>query len=163
VLTSREQVIAGLQSVLGTQRSLSVDELIAALETSTGLDLEAYANAWIKGTGDPAFPTVRTTFTPGQGTSTLRVQQTTATAMTCKFHVALAGANPGEVVLVEVDTFRNGIDQTLTVETPAFTVTRVDLDPRRECLVYSTTAAAAPRTNPWLAPGHSSPRVDFRP
>ena len=163
VLTSREQVIAGLQSVLGSQRSLSVDELIAALETSTGLDLEAYANAWIKGTGDPAFPTVRTTFTPAAGTSTLRVVQTTSTAMTCKFHVALAGANAGEVVLVEVDTFRNGIDQTLMVETPAFTVTRVDLDPRRECLVYSTTATAAPRTNPWLAPGHSSPRADLRP
>src|SRR5204863_634644 len=78
VLSSRTAVIAALKSVLGQPRSLSVDELIAALEASTGLALTDYAAAWIRGTGVPAWPTIAVTTTPGAGTTSVRVRQTSA-------------------------------------------------------------------------------------
>ena len=152
VLSSRAQVLAALQSVLGAPRALSVPELLAALATSTGLDLDAYAAAWIHGTGAPTWPTARTTFTPAAGTSTLRVEIVAGTERRCKFHVALRGAAPEDSVEVAVDTFRNGTDQTIDVPTPAFTVTQTVLDPDRECLVYPATGAiAGPRPRPWLS------------
>jgi len=150
-LTSRDQVLAALKSVLGHPHALSVDDLVAALATSTGLDLTAYSAAWIHGTGKPVWPTVMLTFTPGTGTSTLVVHQATSPEKTCKFHVGLMGANAGEQQLVEVDTFRNGIDQTISVPTPAFTVASVILDPLAECLVFPAAFTAGPRIEPWVA------------
>jgi len=146
-LSSRAQVIDALKSVLGTPRALTVDELLAALEAKTGLDLDAYAAAWIRGTGAPVFPRATVTFT---APSTLRVVQTAATTKRCKFSVALrdGGANS---MIVPVDTFRNGIDQTITV-TPGFTVTATELDPLRECIVMPQTFVAETRTrHPWVS------------
>jgi aminopeptidase N len=156
VLTSREQVIAGLQTLLGQPRAISVDDVIAALATSTGLDLDAYAAAWIHGTGTPQWPGVQATFTLGAAeTSTLAVKVVAGTERRCKFHVQLRGANAGEYQQVEVDTFRDGIDQTLTVPTPAFTVVATDIDPFAECLVFASAGlrgpGRGPRVNPWLA------------
>ena len=150
VLSSREAVLSGLQSVLGSPRALSVDELVAALEQSTGLDLDSYAAAWIRGSAAPDWPRYDVTFTPDTalGTSTLALDQINeqAEARGCKFHVALQGANVGEREEIEVDTFTGGADQTLTVPTPAFTVTTIVLDPLAECLVY--LASSTPRTLP---------------
>jgi hypothetical protein len=76
--------------------------------------------------------------------------QTTATTKRCKFSVALTdgGANR---MLVGVDTFRNGTDQTITV-TPGFTVTATELDPLRECLVLPQTFRSQKRTfHPWVS------------
>lgn len=153
VLSTRAQVLAAIATLLGEPRAISVDDVVAALETSTGLDLDAYAAAWIRGTGAPVWPKLDTTYTPGAGTSTLRVRVTAGDTRRCKFHIGLAGANPGEVVRVEVDTFRNGIDQTLSLPTPAFTVTSHQIDPLRECLVYPGTATRTlgPRQHPWLS------------
>jgi aminopeptidase N len=138
VLTSRDAVLAAIASVLGHRHVLSVDDLIAALADKTGLDLDAYAAAWVHGTGKPVWPHVTLTFTPGTGTSMLAVHQTMALEKRCKFHVAIVGANPGEVVEVAVDTFRDGTDQTLSVPTPAFAVTGTTLDPHHECLVFGS-------------------------
>jgi aminopeptidase N len=152
VLSSREQVMAAIRSVLGTQRSLSVDELLAALATSTGLDLTAYTDAWIRGSGAPEYPRFTTQLTVGAKTSTLAVQQTNPNGKTCKFHVGLFGANPTvDVVHVEVDTFRNGIDQVVTFPTPGFAVTQTVVDSLRECLVFSSGFAPAARSHPWLS------------
>ncbi len=141
VLTSRAQVLAAIQSLLGTPRGLSVDEVVAALEQSTGLDLDGYATAWIRGSGKPAWPRYNITYTAGVGTSTLALVQANkgANPRGCKFHVALRGAAAGEEALVEVNTFTSGVDQTLQVPTPTFTVTDVVLDPGAECLVYAMT------------------------
>ena len=155
-LSSRAQVIDALKRVLGAPRALSVDELLAALEMTTGLDLDAYAAAWIHGTGAPEWPRVTLTFTPP---STLRVVQTTAVTKRCKFSVALAEMGTANRMVVPVDTFRNGVDQTITV-TPNFTVTATELDPSRECLVLPSAFAAPPRTrHPWVSPsaGHLAP------
>ena len=152
VLTSRTAVIAALKSVLGTPRTLSVDQLLAALTTTTGLDLTQYTADWIKGSTVPKWPRIKSTFTAGSGaTSTLLVQQTSGKGG-CKFHVALDGANAGETQLVAVDTFHTPGDQTLTVPTPAFAVATVVLDPLRECLVYQDGMFAPPAPGkPWLS------------
>jgi hypothetical protein len=84
----------------------------------------------------------------------LHVQQTTATARRCKFHVALHGANATDVQLVTVDTFRDGIDQMIATPAPAFAVTRTEVDPLAECLVTTATPGVAeqrPKIRPWVA------------
>jgi aminopeptidase N len=146
VLTSRDQVLAALKTVLGHQRALSVDELIAALSQSTGLDLTAYSDAWIHGTGKPQWPTIAVQYNAG----TLTVHQATAPERRCKFHVALDGDNAGETALVEVDTFRNGTDQTIPVTPPTFAVTSTVIDPLGECLVYGASFVRPARFNPWV-------------
>ncbi len=153
VLTSRAQVLAALKTVLGTPRSLSVDELISALEASTGLSLTDYANAWIKGSGAPAWPLVSTSFADGM--LNVAITNAVATSRGCKFHVALGdgGANS---LKVEVNTFANGPTQAIPVA-PTFTVTKIDLDPDHECLVFpaSVTRTSAPGAHPWVSSTHA--------
>jgi len=92
VLSSRAQVIDALKTLLGRAHAISVDDVLSALESKTGLELDAYAAAWIRGTGAPVWPRASITFTPP---STLRVVQTTATDKRCKFSVALGdGGGP---------------------------------------------------------------------
>jgi aminopeptidase N len=153
-MTSRAQVLDAIKSVLGTPHALSIDELVAALEQSTGLDLDAYVAGWLKGSGAPDWPRYAVTFTPGTGTSTLALDQINekTNPRGCKFHVALKGANADQVQLVEVNTFTGGADQTLQVPTPAFAVTSISLDPQMECLVYlSSSTPRTVRRRAWLS------------
>jgi aminopeptidase N len=150
VMSSRAQVLAAIKSVLGHEHALSVDELTDALARETGLDLTNYIQAWIKGSGVPNWPQFALTYTPGS----LVVHELAPTSPPrgCVFHVALRGANPTDVAMVAVDTFHNGTDQTLTVPAPAFAVTKLDLDPDHECLVF--LASESPRTiphQPWVS------------
>jgi aminopeptidase N len=138
-LSSRDAVLAALKMVLGQPRALSVDELVAALEQTTGLDLADYTAAWIHGTGLPTWPTATVAFTPGPNMGTLAVHLVTGANRRCKFHVALHGANAKDVVEVAVDTFHDGPDQAIDVPTPAFAVTSTVLDPEHECLVFPAT------------------------
>jgi aminopeptidase N len=151
VLTSRAQVLAALREVLGSEGTLSVDGLITALETSTGLDLTDYAAAWIHGMGPPPRPRVRATFANNE----LHVELTAGQALRCKFSVALEGAT-GERMLVPVDTYRDGPDQTIPV-TPGFEVVDTELDPNDECLVLQATIAADEVRDPH--PPYLSPRA----
>ena len=155
VMSSRQQVLAAIKSVLGQPQTLSVDQLIAALQQQTGIDLAQYTTSWIEGSGAPAWPHVALVFTAGTGTSTLSIHQVNPGASgirACKFHIALQGATPDESVLVPVDTSTAGFEQTLTVPTPAFTVTTLGLDPQSECLVYLDSAMPLPAASPWVAP-----------
>ena len=158
VMSSREAVINALKMVLGSPRALSVDELVDALATSTGLDLTEYAAAWIHGSGKPAWPEAKLTYTSAPTTSTLRVQILKGGERRCKFAVGLIGAGVGERVDVDVNTFTGGIDQTLDVPTPAFAIIATQLDARAECLVFpANNAVAAPRPHhPWVS-GHIAP------
>jgi aminopeptidase N len=158
-LTSRAQVLEALRSVLGKPRTLSVEELLAALEAHTGLDLEKYTAAWIRGTGAPEWPRVALTYNPGNATDFLGVRVTAGTNRRCKFHVALRGAHPGELQLVAVDTLRGGIEQTIAIQPQlTFPVVALDVDPLHECLIFPSAAApaapAAPaaRIHPWQSP-----------
>jgi aminopeptidase N len=156
VMTSRAQVIAAIKSVLGHEHALSVDDLVAALSRETGLDLTTYVQTWIKGSGAPNWPQFALTYTPGQ----LVVHEMTPTVPPrgCMFHVALHGANATDIVKVAVDTFHNGTDQTLPVAAPAFAVTKLEIDPDHECLVYlgSESPRVAPH-QPWVAPRFQQP------
>ncbi|MFT3699553.1 MAG: M1 family aminopeptidase [Kofleriaceae bacterium] len=141
VLTSRDAVIAALKQVLGKQRALSVDDLLAQLSASTGLDLTDYAAGWIRGAGKPTWPTVATTYASG----TLHLDITNGEKRGCKFHVELSDGTPANAINVEVNTFENNapsIDLAVT-PAPAFTVTQITLDPDNECLVFPANAAVA--------------------
>src|SRR3569623_1911021 len=144
-LTSRDQVLAALKRVLGHPHAMSVDDVVAALSTSTGLDLTAYSAAWIHGSGKPVWPTVMATYTTGS----LHVTQTTAPEKRCKFHIALDDANAGEQTLVAIDTFHDGLDQTIPVTAPAYAVTSVVVDPLSECLVYGASFVPPVHFTPW--------------
>ena len=154
VLSSRQAVLDAIASVLGHPHALSMDELVAALSAHTGLDLTDYAAAWIHGAGRPAWPRFDLVFTQNPGTSTLSVQQDDVTTPLrgCAFHVALHGDAADQVVSVPVDTFHGGPSQMISVETPAFTVTSVEIDPQKECLAFVNTSS--PRetpVQPWVA------------
>lgn len=148
VMYGRDKILAGLQTLLGHAHAIGVDDVIAALEASTGQDLDAYAAAWIKGSGAPDWPRYALVYTAATNTLSLDQVNEKANARGCKFHVALRGANAGEQQLVEVDT-RTQVDQTITVTAPTFTVTSLQLDPQNECLVY--LASSSPRS---LTPSH---------
>jgi hypothetical protein len=146
--------------VLGSPHALSIDELVAALEQHTGLDLTSYVAAWVKHAGAPVWPRFDVTFTAGTGTSTLVVHEV-APAMPhqgCKFHVALKGANATDVQLVAIDTTGSAPEQ-MSVPTPSFAVTAIEFDPQAECLAY--LAQATPRdatpARPWVAPPFGAP------
>lgn len=159
VMSSREQVMAAIRSVLGTPRALSVDELVAALEAETGLDLAEYAAAWIHGSGFPELPQIRLTL--DANASTLRVEQVAGGGRRCKFRVAVTGANAGERIDVTIDTRTDGLDRTHTFTAP-FTATATQLDPFSECLVLPAGASLAsePRPQPWVSSGHLAPAPD---
>lgn len=145
-LTSRAAVIGALKKVLGQERALSVDELLMELSASTGLDLTDYAKGWIRGAGAPAWPKVAASYTAGN----LHLDITDGEHRGCKFHVALSdgGANTIEV---EVNTFANNapsFDLTVT-PAPSFTVSRIDLDPDHECLVFPASSLAKSRVSGW--------------
>jgi aminopeptidase N len=150
VLSSREQVLAALRTLLGRERAIGVADVEAALAAATGLDLADYFDAWVHGSGAPAWPRFTATYAAGD----LVVAQTNVGEgeKPCKFKVALRGAGPGDVVTVDVDTFRNGPSQTIPVTPPPpFAVTSTTIDPDAECLAYATSVARVPRHHPWLA------------
>ena len=153
-LSSRAQVIAGLQTLLGTPRAISVDDVVAALAASTGLDLTDYAKAWLHGTGTPAWPQMQTSFDATTGMLTVhQTNQATGVRGGCAFHVQLVGASAGDTQLVAVDTFHGGPDQTIAVTpAPSFAVTSIALDPQNECLVFPASLSRGERMNPWVAP-----------
>ncbi|MBK9029737.1 MAG: hypothetical protein IPL61_00085 [Myxococcales bacterium] len=156
-LSSRAQVIDGLKLVLGSQRALSVDEVVAALESTTGLALTRYVDVWIRGSGRPTWPTFRTTLAGAPPNQTVTVEETTAGGVLhgCNFSIGLRGA-PGETDKVWIP---RGVDGVATITVPTgvpWTVTSTVFDVDAQCLGYpSTTAAAAPRHpdgwTPWRA------------
>jgi aminopeptidase N len=160
-MTSRAAIIEALQSVLGTPRALSVEELRAALEDATGLDLAAYFDAWVYGTGAPTWPEVTVAWTqdPKTGDVAVEVEHVNAAAAPgpCAFHVALDGDGDGEQALVAID-LRDGASQSIELPDPGFVVTSDTLDPLAECLVYrpidalQATPRHGPGWSPWRAP-----------
>lgn len=156
----RSAILAALAAVLGQPRALSLEDLRAALELATGSELGAYFNAWIYGTGAPAWPTVDVALgDAGGGQVKVDVALTTADgkARGCRFTIQLQGAGEGEVFDVPVELDTGGSDggtRSLTVA-PGFAVTSYVVDPYAECLVWDERPAK-PRhvgsVEPWRAP-----------
>jgi aminopeptidase N len=154
----RAAVLEALASVLGSPRALSVGELLAALEASTGADLDGYADAWIYGEGAPAWPVFDVTTTPRTGGLTVTVTQQAAAdgLFGCAFAVALHGAAEEDVALAEFDL---GVDGAATASVDvdlAFAVEEIVFDPHATCLATMAPApgvrpARPPRVNPFVA------------
>jgi aminopeptidase N len=155
VLFSRQSVIEAIAMLLGEPRALSVDEVQAALETTTGADLDEYVDGWIRGTGAPVWPEF-TIATSGASPGTVDVtvtQVTPAEPRACGFAVRLSGAAPEDVL--DVRFTRGGIDAGLTETVAAnvpFAITGTQLDPLGECLAYAPAATRAPRRAPGWTP-----------
>jgi aminopeptidase N len=158
-LTSRAQVVAALKMLLGEPRALSVDEVIAALQTTTGMDLGAYVAAWVKGTGAPVWPRFVATYEPGApgAPGTLGIVQSNvaqARGKTCKFHVALKGPATTAMTKIAVDTFRDGPTQTLSVPALDYEVATIEIDVDSECLAFAATMPVTTQRapfHPWAA------------
>jgi len=148
-------VITALQQVLGQPRALSVAEVLAALETSTGLDLDQYADVWIRGSGRPTWPSFRVTVNGTEPAQTITVDETTAGGQLhgCNFSIGLLGAS-GESAKAWIE---RGVDGVASVTVPTgvtWRVTTTILDIDAQCLAFNaTTAAPAPRHpdgwSPW--------------
>jgi aminopeptidase N len=159
-LSSRDQVLAALHALLGSPDAIGVADVEAALEQSTGLDLQAYFAAWMKGAGAPVWPKVDATWVPAPQPpgGALHVSVVNATAIggkTCKFDVELRDAAGASALRVSVDTFRDGNDQSFTISDQGFTVSTVVLDPDAKCLVYPASTAFTPHApdwSPWRSP-----------
>jgi aminopeptidase N len=154
-LSSRQQVIAGIAMVLGNERAISVDDVQAALEASTGLDLDMYFDTWVRGAGAPVWPTFRIEITGTAPSQNVVVTETTPGGVLhgCNFAVGLAGAN-GEAAKVMITRGVNGVAVATVPTGVTWSVMTTTLDPDAQCLAYLstttvTTTRHSPGWNPW--------------
>lgn len=147
VMFSRRQVLAALRTLLGRERALTIDDVRVALEASTGARLERYVNAWMRGTGAPAWPgaTVeRADRGDGSVTVTVRVQTRDAVVRPCRFTVRLTGA-PGQSFDVPITVGLDGAQPMPVTVRPGFAVTGDEVNPLYEALVWPMATASGGR------------------
>ncbi|HTM18912.1 MAG TPA: M1 family aminopeptidase [Kofleriaceae bacterium] len=145
VMFSRDAVLAALADLLGAQRAISVDDVQAALEEHTGADLSGYLDAWLRGSGEPVWPSVTVDVADaGGGDVDVTVTPTAGSEpFGCAFTVELTG-DGGESLEVAFDRGVDGGAEPITVTaTPGFAVTGHVLDPRAQCLISEASSAAA--------------------
>ena len=159
---SRDAVLGALATVLGKPRSLSLQELRAALEAKTGAKLATYFEDWLSGTGKPSWPTVRVTKNTTANGPVAIVLTPKKKGRGLKFVVRLEGANAAQKLDVTVDTGIDGSGATTLSASPGFVTTKVTVDPDAQALVFEegTPGAFAPDApapvRPWLAPARTS-------
>lgn len=160
---SRKAVLDGLKSLLGgaAPRALSIDDVRMALEQATGAKLDKYFNAWVRGTGTPAWPEAAVTVTDaGGGMSKVSVTVKTQDNVPrgCAFKVRLLGdPNKNEHFDVPVNLGPDGGPFAPVMVKPGFTVTGNELDPLNECMIFpSGTPGPVP-------PSPGKPRVAQEP
>lgn len=94
-LLGRDGVLAGIQRFLAEPGARSTEELRDALEASSGAELGAYFDAWVFGTGEPAWPTFVADVASAGGTASVTLTQTGGRAgvvYPCVVEVELRGA-----------------------------------------------------------------------
>ncbi len=153
-MTSRPRVVAALKMLLGHERAISVADVQAALETTTGLDLDRYFDIWVRGAGAPTWATFTVAVSGDAPNQSVVVTETSAVAHPCDFDIGLQGAG-GETGRVRIT---RGVDPqpTTTVATGVpWAVTATVLDPDSECLAFAPTAAPVPLHpvgwSPWVS------------
>lgn len=155
-LFDRDKVMGALQMLLGRAHAIGVADVKAALETTTGVDLTGYFEAWVYGEGAPVWPRFSvTTSATGPGTIDVTVTQDNAAQglRGCAFAVTLTG-DGGETEDVWFDLGVDGMAAKTESAAVAFAVTGHTLDSVANCLAYDTAAtvnASAPTVNPWRA------------
>ena len=162
VMYSREKVLAAAKKLLsssGPPRAVSVDDFRRGLEASLGTRLTGYFDAWMRGTGAPAWPTAKITTTDmGGGDVKVAVDVNTADGVPrgCAFKVRLHEAGGMGSYDVPVNLGPDGARFTPVVVKPGFVVASAELDPLSECLIYPSSGLTRPRppVTPWVAPGN---------
>jgi aminopeptidase N len=153
-LFDRDAVMAALATLLGQERALSVAEVQAALEASTGADLSGYFASWVSGSGAPSWPVLAVSYSQeADGPLGYTLTQTApATPMGCAFTLRFTGED-GARHEVWIDLGPDGLAELTGTTEPGFAVTGVRLDPYAHCLVTLAAGSAAParRVNPFIA------------
>ncbi len=147
VMFSRRQVLDALSMLLGRERALSVDDVRAALEATTGARLDGYIRAWLRGAGAPAWPGASVTREDrgdGSVTVTVRVQTRDAVVRPCKFTVRLTG-DGGARYDVPITVGLDGSQPAPVTVRPGFTVTGEEVNPLYEALVWPMVSASGTR------------------
>lgn len=159
-LASRQQVFVALRTLLGQERAIGVADVQAALEASTGLDLDRYFDVWVRGAGAPVWPTFRTTVTGVPPEQSITVDEVTPGGVLhgCNFAVEIRGAVAGQSELVPIVRGVNGAASVTAVSNVPWPITSTVLDPTAHCLAYpaGATAAPAPRHPPGWTPWRGS-------
>jgi aminopeptidase N len=158
-LFDRAAVMEALASLLGEERAISVADVQAALEASTGADLDGYFDAWVYGEGDPIWPTVDIAVAQtGSGPVELTVTQVTGGAPPygCAFAVRLIGDGAEQTHDVWIDFGVDGAASVTAMAEPGFAVTDHQVDPLAHTLVREAVPSAAP---PWIP--EPDPRVPW--
>lgn len=153
-MTSRQKVIDALKMLLGREHAISVADVQAALETTTGLDLDRYFDIWVRGTGAPVWGAFMVEVTREPSAQHVMLTEVTDGALhPCDFDVELRGAS-GESARVR---FVRGIDPAsfMSIDTAVpWVVTSTVIDPDSECLAFPAAAPPArlrpPGWSPWV-------------
>jgi aminopeptidase N len=155
-MTSRQQVVDALKMLLGRERAISVDDVQAALEATTGLDLDRYFDIWVRGEGPPEWGRFMVQVTrepPAQHVMLTEVGD--GFLHPCDFDVEVRGA-AGESARVR---FVRGLDpDSFTSQDTAvpWVITSTVIDPDAECLAFPAAAARVdrhpPGWSPWVLP-----------
>jgi aminopeptidase N len=155
-MTSRQKVVDALTMLLGHERAISVDDVQAALEATTGLDLDNYFDIWVRGSGAPTWAMF--TVTVGREPPSQHITLTEATdgaLHPCDLDVELRGA-AGERARVR---FVRGLtpQSSMSVDTDVpWVVTATVLDPDKECLAFPAATLAPERHPPGWSPWTSA-------
>ncbi len=136
----RPAILEAIADVLSRDsRTASMDDLKDALEDAVDEDLDDYFDAWVYGSGVPAYPRATVTRTDaGGGKLAVTLALTTADGKRRggKLVVRLQGA-AGETLDVPFDFGLDGEHRSrTTVVTPGFVVTAHVLDPLSQALIY---------------------------
>jgi len=157
----RPAVLAAIQLFLRDPVARSMDDLRAALETTSRLELANYFAAWVFGDEPVEWPVVSATVqqTGSEATVTLTQSQSRGRIFPCVIDVELKTANETAVAHVDFGLSPSSTSAAASVvlDEP---VVSVSIDPERRVLVFPAPAAAAAPAAP---PTRLAPRVPFHP
>ena len=158
--------MGGVKGLVGQERAVSIDDVQAELEAATGVDLDAYFAAWVRGAGRPAWPRARVVVSDVAGMAgmvdvAVTMSSTDGKARGARLSVRLLGAMGAQLDVGPFDFGLNGelVPAPIRVA-PGFVVTGTAVDPRAEALVFKGSGGApgpapeplVPYRNLFLAP-----------
>ncbi len=149
-MMGRPAVLQAIQSFLAPGAARGVSELTAALEAASGASLTAYFDAWVYGTGAPAWPSLSATTSAMGDQLTVTVTQANGASHPMAVEVDVVGANQTVTALVDfgLAPTASQAQATITFDEP---VQSVAIDPRHR--VVDRQPQLQPRTgrrSPWL-------------
>jgi aminopeptidase N len=143
----RVGVLDAIQLFLADPGARSVSDLQAALEQVAGLDLAAYFDAWVYGTGAPSWPTFTVTTTQVGDQLTVTATFADGQARGCALEIDVHGATESATAIVDFGSAPQNASAQVTV-TLSEPLVSYDVDPRHRVIDGNSVAAAA--TKVWI-------------